>query len=68
VITEIIDSSGDGAGNNLQYAYGIAVDGSGKVYVMGNSSHNVFKIQIQIGIFADGFESSDTLAWSDTVP
>ncbi len=34
-ITEIIDATGDGAGNALSAASGIAVDGSGNVYVTG---------------------------------
>jgi hypothetical protein len=43
-ITEIIDSTGDGGGNTLLYAQGIAADYSGNVYVAGNGSDNVFKI------------------------
>ena len=44
VITEIIDASGDGAGNNLGFPGGIAVDSAGNVYVAGFSSDNVFKV------------------------
>jgi hypothetical protein len=43
-ITQIIDSTGDGAGNPLSRSYGIAVDGSGNVYVAGEDSDNAFKI------------------------
>ena len=35
IITEIIDTTGDGAGNTLNGPYGIAVDTSGNVYVAG---------------------------------
>ena len=44
MITEIIDSTGDGAGNTLNQPFGVAVDGSGNVYVAGFSSSNAFKI------------------------
>ncbi|MEE8170496.1 MAG: SBBP repeat-containing protein [Phycisphaerae bacterium] len=44
VITEIIDSTGDGAGNGLDVPEGIAVDGAGNVYVTGFGRHNAFKI------------------------
>ena len=43
-ITEIIDSTGDGSGNSLSAAEGIAVDGSGNVYLTGFISDNAFKI------------------------
>ncbi len=43
VITEIIDFSGDGAGN-LITPWGIATDASGNVFVAGQNSSNVFKI------------------------
>lgn len=43
-ITQIIDATGDGAGNALAAAKGIAVDGDGNVYVGGRDSSNVFKV------------------------
>ena len=43
-ITEIIDATGDGGGNTLDTPLGVAVDGSGNVYVGGGGSHNVFRI------------------------
>ena len=38
------DATGDGAGNSLINAFGVAVDSSGNVYVTGQSSGNAFKI------------------------
>jgi hypothetical protein len=43
-ITQIIDASGDGAGNPLDAPFGIAVDLSGNVYVSGTDSDNAFQI------------------------
>ncbi len=43
-IAQIIDSTGDGAGNPLSDPHGIAVDGSGNVYVAASFSNNVFQI------------------------
>lgn len=43
-ITQIIDATGDGAGNTLDFARSIGVDGSGNVYVSGAGSNNAFKI------------------------
>ena len=43
-ITEIIDASGDGAGNPLDGSISIAVDGAGNVYVTGYDSDNAFRI------------------------
>jgi hypothetical protein len=45
VITEIIDSTGDGGGNTLENPPDVAVDSSGTVYVAGYLSDNAFKIQ-----------------------
>ena len=42
-ITEIIDATGDGAGNILNAAWGIAVDAAGNAYVAGLTSDNAFK-------------------------
>jgi hypothetical protein len=44
MITEIIDVTGDSEGNELTWGHGIAVDGSGSVYVTGLWSRNAFKI------------------------
>ncbi len=44
-ITEIIDSAGDGGGNTLTGTCGVAVDGSGNVYVTGYASDNAFRIE-----------------------
>ena len=43
-ITQIIDSTGDGAGNGLDTPIGIAVDSAGNAYVTGLFSNNVFMI------------------------
>ncbi len=37
-ITQIIDSTGDGAGHGLDYACGMAVDAAGNAYVTGENS------------------------------
>jgi len=43
-ITEIIDAGGDGVGNILDTATGIALDGVGNVYMAGRVSNNAFKV------------------------
>ena len=43
-ITQIIDATGDGAGNALDEPEGVAVDSDGNVYVAGSFSDNVFQI------------------------
>ena len=43
-ITEIIDSTGDGAGNTLSQPEVAAVSGSGDVYLAGGGSDNAFEI------------------------
>ena len=43
-ITEIIDATGNVVGNTLNMPFGIAVDGSGNVYVAGDVTNNAFKI------------------------
>ncbi len=44
IITEIIDATGDGAGNGLNGTGDIAVDAAGNVYLTGEFSNNAFKI------------------------
>ena len=43
-ITQIIDSTGDGAGKTLSGSEAVAVDDADNVYVLGNGSDNAFKI------------------------
>ncbi|MBL1215817.1 MAG: hypothetical protein HND52_20790 [Ignavibacteriae bacterium] len=43
-VTQIIDKFGDGAGNRLNDPLGLALDGSGNIYVSGVLSDNVFRI------------------------
>ncbi len=43
-ITQIIDATGDGAGNPLDRPFCIAVDGAGNVFVVGDNSNRAFKI------------------------
>jgi hypothetical protein len=45
-ITEIIDATGDGAGNGLGFPYGMCADAAGNVYVTGSGSDNVFKLEV----------------------
>jgi hypothetical protein len=45
-ITEIIDATGDRAGNALGGPFGIDVDSSGNVYIGGRDNDNAFKIAI----------------------
>ena len=44
MITEIIDFTGDGAGNKFASPFGVATDVSGNVFVPGSRTHNAFKI------------------------
>ena len=44
VITQIIDTTGDGTGNTLNAPCGVAVDGSGNVFIAGLMSDNAFKV------------------------
>jgi len=44
IITEIIDSTGDGGGNPLSEPFDVATDSSGTVFVTGRVSNNAFKI------------------------
>jgi DNA-binding beta-propeller fold protein YncE len=43
-ITQIIDSTGDGAGHALDRPAGIVVDGSGNIYIAAVDTDNVFQI------------------------
>jgi hypothetical protein len=43
-VTQVIDLTGDGAGNTLGKPGGIAASASGKVYVTGSSTDNAFEI------------------------
>ncbi len=43
-ITQIIDATGDGMGNTLDGASGIAVDGAGNAYVVDSPTDSAFKI------------------------
>lgn len=45
VVSQILDASGDGLGNNLSGPRTIAVDGGGNVFVSGLISDNVFKVE-----------------------
>jgi len=49
-ITEIIDATGDGGGNTLDFPFGVATDSSGNVFVVGAVSDNAFKIAKDIVI------------------
>ncbi len=44
VITEIIDATGDGAGNTLDRPGAVAADAAGNVFILGTESNNVFKV------------------------
>ena len=44
MVTEILDATGDGAGNTLDGPFGVAVDGAGNLYVTGFNGDNVFKV------------------------
>ena len=48
-IIEIIDSTGDGAGNVLLKPVGVSVHPSGTVYLTGYESHNAFEIVLGVG-------------------
>jgi len=37
----------------------------GRVYVIGPGAMEIFR---ECGVFADGFDSGDTTAWSATIP
>ena len=68
MITEIIDATGDGL-NMLDIPFTVAVNACGKAYVTGFLSANAFEIVVEsCSIFSDGFESGDTLEWSNSVP
>ena len=65
-ITEIIDASGDGAGNTLDGALSVAVDGAGRLYVTGEHSDNVlqitpFPILCGVAMSQEAYTVGDTL-------
>ncbi len=64
-VTEIIDTTGDGEGNDLVLPWGIAVDAAGTAYVTGQFSSTAFKITsggvITLIIDADGDGAGNTL-------
>jgi hypothetical protein len=62
VITEIVDDSGDGAGQFLSQAIGLAATPGGVVIVSGQNSDNALSV---VHFFRDGFETGDTRAWSE---
>ncbi|MCP3938114.1 MAG: hypothetical protein GY708_22435, partial [Actinomycetia bacterium] len=43
--TQILDSTGDGAGNTLGFPHHVATDTGGNLYVVGFNSRNVFKVE-----------------------
>ena len=43
-ITEIVDETGDGGANQLNFPEGIALDEMGNVYLSGAGSNNAFRI------------------------
>ncbi len=57
-ITEIIDETGDGQGHLLQDAAGLALDASGNVYVVGNSTGNMFRIAPD-GVITEIIDAAD---------
>jgi len=58
-ITEIIDGTGDGAGNSLNAPFNVATDSSGNVFVAGKTSDNVFKIELDLGTVGDPIDGTD---------
>ena len=64
-ITEIIDTTGDGAGNPLDETRSIAVTDAGDAYVTGRESDNALRIDVAPGptIFADAFECGLLDSW-----
>jgi len=68
VITEIIDATGDGAGNLLNGPTLVAVDSSGNAYLPGKFTDNVFKITPD-GVITEiidetGDGAGNTLDWA----
>ncbi len=63
-ITEIIDATGDGAGNVLNEAHRIAADAAGNAYVTGISSDNAFKITPMCVLLGD-IDSSSSVDGND---
>ena len=64
-ITEIIDNTGDGAGNTLLSCFDVELDAAGNAYVVGSNSANVFRIEFasltgdvaQISVSAGGVQT-----------
>jgi hypothetical protein len=61
--TEIIDSTGDGAGNLLGNPLGVASDSTGNVYVVGGTTTNVFKITPS-GVIEELTDFTEDPAWT----
>ncbi|MFT7485276.1 MAG: hypothetical protein ACI9F9_001123, partial [Candidatus Paceibacteria bacterium] len=65
-VTEIIDATGDGAGNTLSQPRHVAADDAGNIYVTGRLSNNVLRITpggtIKVLMDSTGDGAGNTLA------